>query len=89
MEIATQSSGDEKDLWEQTSYDLALRVASERNLYTVRRLQQSEQIWTQLANTFVLLLTNADTEKLSVIHHEVSYFCKLDKNKAAKLAIGL
>ena len=61
----------EKELWQQTAYDLALKVADEYNLYTVRRLQLIEKNWHQLAGHFVILLTQTDTQRLFDIEQQV------------------
>ena len=61
----------EKELWQQTSYDLALKVSDEFNLYTVGQLQLREKNWHQLATHFVVLLTQNDSQRLFDIEQQV------------------
>ena len=71
LEGVTLKISSEKELWQQTAYDLALKVADEFNLYTVRRLQLIEKNWHQLAGHFVILLTQTDTQKLFDMEQQV------------------
>ena len=61
----------EKELWQQTSYDLAFKVSDEFNLYTVRQLQLREKNWHQLATHFVVLLSQNDSQRLFDIEQQV------------------
>ncbi len=54
----------ERDLWQKAAYDLALKVADEGNLQTVRRLQLCEKSWAKLAGHFAILLSNRDTQQV-------------------------
>ena len=57
----------EKELWQQASYDLSLRVAQEEDLQTVQRLQLGEKAWCKLAGHFTVLVSDKDTQQ--VISH--------------------
>ena len=53
----------ERDLWQQASYDLAHKVAEEAGLRTVQRLQLCEKAWSKLAGHFAIILSNKDTQQ--------------------------
>ena len=74
LEGVTLKISSEKELWQQTAYDLALKVASEYSLFTVRQLQLGEKTWNQLATHFIVLLTQDDTQQLSGIEQLVSLY---------------
>ena len=71
LEGVTLKISSEKELWQQTSYDLALKVSDEFSLYTVGQLQLREKNWHQLATHFVVLLTQNDTQRLFDIEQQV------------------
>ena len=53
----------ERELWQQASYDLAHKVAEEGGLRTVQRLQLCEKAWSKLAGHFAIILSNKDTQQ--------------------------
>ena len=55
---------EEKDLWQQACYSLALKVARQCHLQTLQRLQLSEKSWVKLAEHFAILLSDRDTEQV-------------------------
>ena len=61
----------EKELWQQASYDLALRVAEECNLQTAQRLQLGEKAWCKLMGHFAVVLSDKDTQQVSELHLQV------------------
>ena len=56
----------ERELWQQASYDLAHKVAEEAGLRTVQRLQLCEKAWSKLAGHFAIILSNKDTQQACV-----------------------
>ncbi|KAI6653211.1 Axonemal dynein light chain domain-containing protein 1-like isoform X2 [Oopsacas minuta] len=72
LEGVTLKISSEKELWQQTAYDLALKVSDEYNLYTIRQLQLNEKKWYQLAGHFIVLLIQTDTQKLFDIELQVN-----------------
>lgn len=55
---------EEKDLWQQACYNLALKVAKQCQLQTLQRLQLSEKSWVKLAEHFAIFLSDKDTEQV-------------------------
>ena len=56
----------ERDVWQQVAYDLTLKVAEEANLQTIKRLQLSEKSWSKLAGHFAIVLSDKDTQQVSI-----------------------
>jgi len=54
----------ERELWQQASYNLAHKVAEDTGLRTVRRLQLCEKAWVKLAGHFAITLSNRDTQQV-------------------------
>lgn len=67
LEDQVASLTTEKELWQQASYDLAHRVAMECNLQTVHRLQLGEKAWCKLMGHFAVVLSDKDTQQVSVL----------------------
>ena len=55
----------EKELWLQACYSLALKVADQRSLQTLQRIQLSEKSWSKLASHFNIILSDKDTQQAS------------------------
>ena len=55
----------EKELWEQTSYHLALKVAEQYQLKTVKQLQLNGRSWQSLATHFTIMLADKNTKQVS------------------------
>ena len=55
---------EEKDLWQQACYNLAVKVAKECQLQTLQRLQLSEKSWVKLAEHFAIFLSDRDTDQV-------------------------
>ena len=55
---------EEKDLWQQACYALAIKVAEECRLQTLQRLQLSEKSWVKLAEHFAIFLSDRDTDQV-------------------------
>ena len=66
LEEQVASLTTEKELWQQASYDLAHRVATECNLQTIQRLQLGEKAWCKLMGHFAVVLSDKDTQQVSV-----------------------
>lgn len=62
---------EERELWSQAAYSLALKVTQEANLVTAKRLHVSEKSWAKLATHFTILLSDKDTELLAKLQGHV------------------
>ncbi|XP_033732804.1 axonemal dynein light chain domain-containing protein 1-like isoform X2 [Pecten maximus] len=62
---------EERELWSQAAYSLALKVTEEANLVTAKRLHVSEKSWAKLATHFTILLSDKDTELLARLQGHV------------------
>ncbi|XP_060065790.1 axonemal dynein light chain domain-containing protein 1-like [Ylistrum balloti] len=62
---------EERELWSQAAYSLALKVTAEANLVTAKRLHVSEKSWAKLATHFTILLSDKDTELLARLQGHV------------------
>ncbi|KAK6195039.1 hypothetical protein SNE40_000555 [Patella caerulea] len=61
----------ERELWSSAAYSLAMKVTEECQLTTAKRLHVSEKAWAKLAHHFTILLSDKDTEVLTVIQTHV------------------
>lgn len=62
---------DERELWSNAAYSLALKVTEEANLTTAKRLHVSEKAWVKLASHFTILLSDRDTQVLTNLQGHV------------------
>ncbi|XP_052091532.1 axonemal dynein light chain domain-containing protein 1-like isoform X2 [Mytilus californianus] len=62
---------DERELWSNAAYSLALKVTEEANLTTAKRLHVSEKAWVKLATHFTILLSDRDTQVLTNLQGHV------------------
>ncbi|XP_063422973.1 axonemal dynein light chain domain-containing protein 1-like isoform X3 [Mytilus trossulus] len=62
---------DERELWSNAAYSLALKVTEEANLTTAKRLHVSEKAWVKLSTHFTILLSDRDTQVLTNLQGHV------------------
>ncbi|KAK3088891.1 hypothetical protein FSP39_025040 [Pinctada imbricata] len=62
---------EERELWSNAAYSLALKVTEEANLTTAKKLHVSEKSWAKLATHFTILLSDKDTELLTNLQTHV------------------
>ena len=73
LSLSSAHLSQEKETWQQACYSLSLRVAEQRSLQTIQRLQLSEKSWSKLASHFNILLSDKDTQQASIgfiLHNE-------------------
>ncbi|KAL3870210.1 hypothetical protein ACJMK2_038289, partial [Sinanodonta woodiana] len=58
---------DEREIWSNAAYCLAMKVTEEAQLITAKRLHVSEKAWVKLATHFTILLSDRDTDLLTKI----------------------
>lgn len=61
----------ERNVWQQSAYDLAYKVAEEHNLHSVRKLQLCEKSWVKLTTRFSLVLSSKETQQLNDVQYKV------------------
>lgn len=54
----------ERDLWESTSYNLAVKVAKKSELNNIQQLQLSGKTWQKLAIHYTIVLADQDTKQV-------------------------
>ena len=54
----------EKDLWEHTSYRLAIKVAKKHQLKTVQQIQLNGKSWEKIATHFTIMIADKDTKEV-------------------------
>ncbi|ESP04990.1 hypothetical protein LOTGIDRAFT_109702, partial [Lottia gigantea] len=88
QQVSTLTS--ERELWSTAAYSLAMKVTEECQLTTAKRLHVSEKAWAKLAHHFTILLSDKDTELLTIIQTHVEDWRDLieDFNLALKQREG-
>ncbi|XP_065918337.1 axonemal dynein light chain domain-containing protein 1-like isoform X2 [Dysidea avara] len=71
LESQVATLNQERNVWQQTAYDLAYRVAEEHNLHSVRKLQLYEKSWVKLSTHFSLVLSSKETHQLNELQYSV------------------
>ncbi|XP_062990267.1 axonemal dynein light chain domain-containing protein 1 [Elgaria multicarinata webbii] len=69
----------EKELWSNTAYDLALKVIEKNKLILARRMYDSENGWIKVIRHFIMLLASQDATDLSALQHLTQEFRELLK----------
>ncbi|XP_056012057.1 axonemal dynein light chain domain-containing protein 1-like isoform X3 [Ostrea edulis] len=71
LETSVHLLTEERELWSNAAYSLALKVTEEANLTTAKKLHVSEKSWAKLATHFTILLSDKDTELLTNLQTHV------------------
>ncbi|XP_062611821.1 axonemal dynein light chain domain-containing protein 1-like isoform X3 [Saccostrea cucullata] len=71
LETSVNLLTEERELWSNAAYSLALKVTEEANLTTAKKLHVSEKSWAKLATHFTILLSDKDTELLTNLQTHV------------------
>lgn len=71
LEAQVATVNQERNLWQQSAYDLAYKVAEEQNLHSVRKLQLCEKSWVKLTTRFSLVLSSKETQQLNDVQYKV------------------
>lgn len=64
LEKALEEIADERELWIQSAYNIALKITEENKLVTAKRVNLSEKSWSKLAKHFALFICDHDTKDL-------------------------
>ncbi|XP_070532396.1 axonemal dynein light chain domain-containing protein 1-like isoform X2 [Ptychodera flava] len=74
LEQQVTSLKEERELWSNASYSLALKVTEANSLATARRIHVTEKSWSKLATHFTIVLSDKDTEEMSTLQGFVDKF---------------
>uniref|UniRef100_A0A8C9PK77 Axonemal dynein light chain domain containing 1 n=1 Tax=Spermophilus dauricus TaxID=99837 RepID=A0A8C9PK77_SPEDA len=76
---------EERDIWSEATYELALKVIERNRVILAKRLYLNEKGWNKYARHFIILLSNKDTVDLAVLQ-KLTVKWKISMNKFKKEA---
>ncbi|XP_061490212.1 axonemal dynein light chain domain-containing protein 1 isoform X2 [Rhineura floridana] len=77
LETQIHQLAQEKELWSNATYDLALKVIEKNKLILARRMYDSEKAWVKVMRHFNMMLASQDATDLSTLQEVTQEFREL------------